>query len=263
MKAFLQSISLLFFLWLVFAQCSKTPDTPVTPKSSAKSLTNPVIDGISSASATYDAATFTHMITVPFGTDVTALKISFTLPSGATVKPVSGSVQNFTNPVSYTVTAEDTSTQTYTVKVVVQAAPKSSEKQITSFIFAALTPAVSASIAQATHAISATVPAEANLTALVPTVSVSAKATVSPASGIAQNFINPVNYTVTAEDGSQQIYEVKIAKGNPTSNNIGCLISRIDNLDTSENINFQYDSQGRVTKIDGTYLSGNTLTGRG
>jgi hypothetical protein len=49
--------------------------------------------------------------------------------------------------------------------------------------------------------VGATLPAGTSLTALAPVVSISEKATVSPASGAAQNFSTPVTYTVTAEDG--------------------------------------------------------------
>jgi hypothetical protein len=38
-------------------------------------------------------------------------------------------------------------------------------------------------------------------------------ATVSPASGVAQNFTNPVNYTVTAADGSTAVYVVTVTVG--------------------------------------------------
>ena len=80
---------------------------------------------------------------------------------------------------------------------------KSSEKQITEFKFAALNPVVSAVIDQTTRKISANVPA--SLTALIPTISLSDKAILSPASGVVQNFNKPVSYTVTAEDGSTQV----------------------------------------------------------
>lgn len=39
------------------------------------------------------------------------------------------------------------------------------------------------------------------LAALVPTITISANATINPASGVAQNFAAPVTYTVTSEDG--------------------------------------------------------------
>ncbi|MEK6753498.1 MAG: hypothetical protein AABZ00_14670, partial [Chloroflexota bacterium] len=57
-------------------------------------------------------------VLVPNGTDVTTLvpTISHT---GASVSPNSGVAQDFTNPVIYTVTAEDASTQLYTVTVTV------------------------------------------------------------------------------------------------------------------------------------------------
>jgi hypothetical protein len=47
-------------------------------------------------------------------------------------------------------------------------------------------------------------------TNLVPTITVSASATISPESGIAQDFTNPVDYTVTAEDGTVAVYTVTI-----------------------------------------------------
>ena len=49
------------------------------------------------------------------------------------------------------------------------------------------------------------------LKTLVPTITTSAKATVIPASGVAQDFSKAVKYTVIAEDGSQQEYRVSIA----------------------------------------------------
>lgn len=210
MKAIPKSMVCLFiFFNLCFLQCA---EPPASPKSSAKTLTNLILYGIIGASATLDAATSTYTIIIPVGTDITALKLSFTLPTGATVKPASGSVQNFTNPITYTVTAEDGSTQTFTIKVATTVVPKSSEKQIIAFSFSALIPIVSATIDQTSHKILATVPSDANMTALVPTISVSAKATVAPVTGVAQNFTNPVSYTVTAEDGSKQTYDVTITR---------------------------------------------------
>ena len=53
---------------------------------------------------------------------------------------------------------------------------------------------------------------EEHLQVLVPTITLSnAKATISPASGVAQNFNSPVKYTVTAEDGTVVTYTVSVA----------------------------------------------------
>jgi hypothetical protein len=67
-------------------------------------------------------------VTMPFGTDVTALIATFTT-TGASVTvaaaaQTSGSTPNdFTSPVVYTVTAADATTATYTVTVTVSASP--------------------------------------------------------------------------------------------------------------------------------------------
>ncbi|GAA5121381.1 hypothetical protein JIN84_00610 [Luteolibacter yonseiensis] len=59
-------------------------------------------------------------LTLPFGSSVTALAPTFTLSAGATVNKASGSTQNFTSPVTYTVTSSDSAvTRTYTVTAVV------------------------------------------------------------------------------------------------------------------------------------------------
>jgi len=63
-------------------------------------------------------------VTVPSATVVTSLTPTITTSAGATVSPNAGVSQDFTNPVQYTVTAQDTvTTQIYTVKVTVASAP--------------------------------------------------------------------------------------------------------------------------------------------
>jgi hypothetical protein len=56
-------------------------------------------------------------VTVPYGTDVSALAPVYTLSPLATCAPASGAVRDFTTPQTYTVTAQDGSTQAYTVTV--------------------------------------------------------------------------------------------------------------------------------------------------
>jgi flagellar hook assembly protein FlgD len=59
-------------------------------------------------------------VTVPFGTDVTNLTPTI-VHTGASITPASGTPQDFTNPVVYTVTAEDGTTAQYTVTVTIAA----------------------------------------------------------------------------------------------------------------------------------------------
>lgn len=93
-------------------------------------------------------------------------------------------------------------------------------KAITSFAFNGLTPAVNATINENAKTITATVPAGTNRTALVPTIAVSAKATVDPASGVAKDFTNAVTYTVTAEDGSTATYTVTVSLATGIDDNL-------------------------------------------
>ena len=81
----------------------------------------------------------------------------------------------------------------------------SSAKAITAFSFSS--PAVSGIITESTHSIAITVPSGTNVTALIPTI-IHTGASINPASGVAQDFTNPVVYTVTAADSSTQDYTV-------------------------------------------------------
>ncbi len=49
-----------------------------------------------------------------------------------------------------------------------------------------------------------------SFSSFIPTIYLSLGSTISPASGVAQDFTNPVDYTVTAEDGTQYIYSVEV-----------------------------------------------------
>ncbi len=152
-------------------------------------------------------------VTVPFGTNVAALVASFTT-TGASVKvgtvtQVSGTtVVNFTSPVTYTVTAANASTKTYSVIVTVAG---KSTKEITAFSF----PGQAATGVFNGTDIAVTVPNGTNLRTLVATFTttgsrVKVGATTQVSGTTKTNFSIPVIYTVIAEDGSKQTYRVKV-----------------------------------------------------
>ena len=87
----------------------------------------------------------------------------------------------------------------------------SDEKQVYSFGFTS--PTAIGVINETAKTIAVDVPAGTNVTALVPIITVSARAIVSPASGVPMNFTNPVAYIVTAEDGSTVTYTVSVTVG--------------------------------------------------
>jgi eukaryotic-like serine/threonine-protein kinase len=198
-------------LFIVMA-CKKDEPAPIplSPEKtmsafSFSSLTPAVTGAISGTSIT---------ATVPFGTNLN-LAPTITVSAKATVSPSSGSSQDFSKSVAYTVTAEDGSKLTYNVAV---SLGKSPEKDILTFAFNGITPAVACTIDAATKTISATLPAGTDATKLVPTLTLSPKATVSPATGVAQDFSKVVTYTVTAEDATTQAYTTKITVEKPVDN---------------------------------------------
>ena len=85
---------------------------PVGPQKNIVSFTFP-----SYGDATIAGTAITKY--VPNGTVVTALAPTFTLSANATCDQVSGSTHDFSSPVTYTVTASDSTTKVYTVTVTV------------------------------------------------------------------------------------------------------------------------------------------------
>ncbi|MFW5863067.1 MAG: DUF5018 domain-containing protein, partial [Spirochaetota bacterium] len=156
-----------------------------------------------SATGIIDQDNHTIEVTVPYGTVVNNLipTISY---SGESIDPVSDVAQNFDTPVVYTVTAEDGSTRDYTVSVDVAL---SSSKEITSFSFD--NPSVVGAINNNDYTIKIHVPYNTDVSNLVPSINHTGN-TISPESGVAQDFTSQVNYTVTSEDASSQVYTVNI-----------------------------------------------------
>jgi hypothetical protein len=168
--------------------------------------------------------------TVPFGTNVTALVATFQT-TGTSVRvagtlQASGTVANdFTNPVKYTVTAADGSTKDYTVTVTVA---KDTAKDITSFEFlSANNDGLDADVAATINgtAIAATVPFGTDVTVLIATFSTTGDSVavggVTQVSGITANdFTNPVTYTVTAADGSTKGFTVTVTIAANTAKDI-------------------------------------------
>jgi hypothetical protein len=155
---------------------------------------------------TIDPDTKTVTLTVPFGTDVTGLVPTIEFEGAAIEPPLSDEPQDFTAPVIYTVTAANGDRAEWTVTVTV-ALPRT-DKDITAFSFA--DPAATGVPDPDTKAIAVRVPFNTVVTNLIPEITVSPGAAVSPASGEARDFTDPVAYTVTAEDGSTAEWTVTV-----------------------------------------------------
>jgi len=195
---------IIFFTILIavlFSACEK--DTEYSDQKEITSFTF-----ANAISATINETDGTITAELPFGTNIKALTPSIVISSRAKVSPASDVATDFTKPVTYTLTAEDGTTKTYVVTVTVV-------KIISSFIFEGLNPKVSATIDETNATITAKIPIGTDLTALTPTIVISKNATISPASGTALDFTKPVNYTVTAENGTTKAYVFNVIETIP------------------------------------------------
>ncbi|UII77377.1 DUF5018 domain-containing protein [Flagellimonas sp. HMM57] len=220
----MKKISILFLSLFVLASCSKDDDNNGDnnaggdKKSDAKAITAFTFladDNVALADdvkATIDEDEKRITAEIPLGTDVTSLKPSITLSENATVDPKEKMTIDFNNDVTYTVTAEDGSTKKYTVTVTVE---KSDSKQITSFVFLAvdneaLSEDVEAEINEDNKTIRAELPFGTDVTALKSSIELSVGAVIDPNGKAGADFSDDVEYTVTAEDGSEVKYSVSI-----------------------------------------------------
>lgn len=149
-------------------------------------------------------------VTVPYGTDVTALAPKIKVSDDATVTPASDTNRDFSKPQTYTVTGRDGSARSYVVTVNVTAV--SQAKDLLNF---ALPGSRAAAISRTRIAVQ--VPTATVVTALAPTFSVSPFATVVPASGTVRDFTKPQTYTITAQDKSTQTVTVTVVKSDKTN----------------------------------------------
>jgi hypothetical protein len=93
--------------------------SPATPSDETDILT--FVFSEQTGAATINSTTHTVSIEVEGGTNISELTPTITVSSGATIVPASGAEEDFSSPVTYTVTAEDEETdQEWTVTVTIE-----------------------------------------------------------------------------------------------------------------------------------------------
>jgi hypothetical protein len=168
-------------------------------------FTNPLVVGA------INQNTDTITVTVPTRTYTASLTPTVYF-RGFSLKPGSGSTQNFGGPVVYTVTGRNGAKRYYTVTVQLT---KASTKDITSFSFPDI-PNSETVIGGEPNADGAyplivwvpAIPAGVNLNSLTPAITHTG-ISINPAGGAA-DFTTSQPYTVTAEDGSTKTYTVSV-----------------------------------------------------
>jgi hypothetical protein len=169
---------------------------------------------------TIDELAKTISVTVPFATNVTSLAAVFTT-TGVRVNvgwplQVSGSTTNdFTNPVVYTVTADDNTFVNYTVTVT---KARNTEKAITAFNIQNYPMSIGL-INESAKAIFVYMPRYTDLRALIPYFSTTGSSvtigtSVQSFGNTPNDFLNsittPLSYVVHAYDGSTATYAVTV-----------------------------------------------------
>lgn len=193
------------------AGCGGGSESGNTAQSSGKAINAYSLAGVA---GTINETTKTISVAIPYGTNVTALVATYTT-TGAGVKVGAGAqtsgstANNFAAPVTYVVTAADSTTATYTVTVAVLS---SAAKAITAYSLAG----VAGAINETAKTVAVTVPYGTNVTDLAAAftttgASVSINTTVQTSGQLPRNdFSNPLVYTVTAIDTTTTTYTVTV-----------------------------------------------------
>jgi hypothetical protein len=94
---------------------------PTAPSvSSQKKITSFSLDNlVPPVVGVIDDTLHTISVSVPYGTDVTALTPTIQISDGAQILPATTTARDFTSPILYTVSAEDGLSQSYTVAVII------------------------------------------------------------------------------------------------------------------------------------------------
>ncbi len=191
---------LLTTILITLAACQSDDSAELSPKKNITTFS------ILNVKGTIDTTNKTITIELPENTDISSLSPEISISDKASVSPKSGQAQDFTNPIIYTVTAEDKSTQKYTVNVSVKPSALSSEKKILEFSIME----VQGTISESNKTITLELPENTDITALSPKITISKKASITPVSGETIDFTNPMDYIVTAEDGTSQTYVITV-----------------------------------------------------
>ena len=163
----------------------------------------------SNASILIDDAKNSVLISVNQSLSLQALTLNFSISPQARISPLSGVPQNFSQPVKYTVTAENGQKRDYTVFIT----NLSNEKQIVSSSITTVVNTYRAVITSNT--VTFTLPFGTDVSKLNIQAVLSAGATATPAFGEARDYTKPVQHTIMAANGSIQVYTVSVKFDTP------------------------------------------------
>jgi len=205
---------LAFFLLMIGLLCScKKNQVQSPPLSTEKKITFFAIETYSNIDLSQDAVGVITNDTIRF-TLAGGYPLFYLFPtihfSGKRIAPAETIAQNFSNPVTYTITAEDGTTKKFIV--LGRSILNTSSKDMLSFSFrASNNPSISADAKGdiTNDSVLVKLPFGTNLNNLAPFILINGSS-LSPDNLTPQDFTHPVIYKVGAEDGSSKNYIVVV-----------------------------------------------------
>lgn len=177
-----------------------------------------------------DQKSRTIIVRLPKNYDTSAMKVTtLKLSDGATCNVQEGQTLNMSTAKTLRVVNGDVM-MNWTLSVV------RDEAVITRFV---INNVYTGTIDEANKTITVYVPGSVGLTGLVPTITYSKYATITPASGVAQDFTNPVVYKVTNNTAEASYTVMVIAIGKPSALFVGSAAT-MGELDSEANAACQW-----------------------
>ena len=209
----------------ITAQDGTTKTYTVKVKNTEKKVLSFKLAGVD---GTIDESKKEITVVLPFGNhDITKLTGTLTLSPQATADKNISTEIDYTSDVTFTITAQNGTTNTYTVKV------RNSEKKILSFKLAGVDGTIDHSKKETLLA----VPYGNDLTNLNATYTLSDGATVTPKPESVKDYTSPVSFTVTAQDGTTNTYTVSVKIEVTNSNLFDVVYGEIKKLGSNANLN--------------------------
>jgi len=201
-------------LLLIFASCSKDSDETVETQS--KSNKNEVLEfSISIQDTKTELVINSNEIrqAFPSTVDLTSLTPEIAISEKATISPKSGVTQDFSKEVTYTVTAENGTTNIYKVNLTNEEVETENKNVVFSFMNLPEGRSNFNHIKQPeaeADSIQYRIPYLSNIPALKLQVNLPEGATSVPESDETLDFTNPVTYTVTFDSGETKKYIISV-----------------------------------------------------
>jgi hypothetical protein len=153
------------------------------------------------------------------------------------------------------------STGTYLFQAVLtRTVALSAAKDITGFTVGGIVG--NATINNTAATVTVLVNAQTDVTSLTPTITISPLASINPPSGAVLNFTSPVNYTVTAQDGTTKTWKVTVTKQSNVGINTADALNTISIYPNPANNDLFIDANnfgGTVTNVVVTNMQGQTI----